>query len=142
VLVVADLAAPGEDSRSADRRYAAAGMIQMAATGAWAVLGGLAVTYGRYRPIVNLGSALLLLVPRNRIEPAAKPVVGEYRAMLTEITRALLQLFRKASLRAGSRFGGDEEARGMRVRCRPRLQTRVSRGRSSSGRPGTLPTGA
>ncbi|MFG2043797.1 MFS transporter [Dactylosporangium sp. NPDC048998] len=95
--VVAGLASPGEDSRHADRRYAAAGMIQMAAIGGGALLGGLAVTYGWYRPIVYLNAAtflvsalLLLLVPRDAPTPAAEPVSGGYRALLRDRPYLLL----------------------------------------------------
>ncbi|GAA2701950.1 MFS transporter [Actinoplanes palleronii] len=95
--VVAGLAEPGEDSRHADRRYAVAGMIQMAATGAGALLGGLAVTYGWYRPIVWLNAAtfllsavLLLLTPRDTRVPVTGTTTGGYRAMLRDRTYLLL----------------------------------------------------
>ena len=76
--VVAGLAEPGEDGHAADRRFAVTGMIQMAATGAGALLGGLAVTYSWYQPVVYLNAAsfllsalVLLFVPRGGEPPAA-----------------------------------------------------------------------
>ncbi len=95
--VVAALAEPGEDGRQGDRRYAAAGMIQMAAMGTGTLLGGLAVAYGWYRPVVYLNAAsfllsaaLLLLVPRDKQAPVADPVPGGYRAMLRDRPYLLL----------------------------------------------------
>jgi MFS family permease len=95
--VVAALAAPGEDSRHADRRYAAAGMIQMASMGVGTLLGGLAVTYGWYRPVVYLNAAsflvsalLLVLAPRDRQAPVAEADAGGYRAMLRDRPYLLL----------------------------------------------------
>jgi MFS family permease len=95
--VVAGLAEPGEDSRHGDRRYAAAGMIQMASMGAGALLGGLAVTYGWYRPVIYLNAAsflvsalLLLLVPRAQPVPDEERDSGGYRALLRDRPYLLL----------------------------------------------------
>ena len=95
--VVAGLAEPGEDRRGSDRRFAAAGMIQMAATGTGTLLGGLAVTYGWYRPVVYLNAAtfllsavLLLFVPREGAVPVTGPAGGGYRAMLRDRPYLLL----------------------------------------------------
>ncbi len=95
--VVAGLAAPGEDGRHADRRFAAAGMIQMAATGLGALLGGLAVTYSWYQPVVYLNAAsflisalLLLLVPRDAAPAAGGQVRGDYGTLLRDRPYLLL----------------------------------------------------
>ncbi|GIF02562.1 MFS transporter [Actinoplanes siamensis] len=95
--VVAGLAEPGEDERHADRRFALAGMIQMGATGVGALLGGLAVTYSWYQPVVYLNAAsfvlsaaLLLLVPRGAAPDPAERVAGGYRTLLRDRPYLLL----------------------------------------------------
>ncbi|WP_127552620.1 MFS transporter [Actinoplanes sp. OR16] len=95
--VLAGLAAPGEDRRTTDRRFAVAGMIQMAATGVGTLLGGLVVVYGWYEPVIYLNAAsfllsavLLLLVPRDRRAPAVAVPAGGYRAMLRDRPYLLL----------------------------------------------------
>ncbi|TWG11523.1 putative MFS family arabinose efflux permease [Actinoplanes teichomyceticus] len=95
--VVAGLAEPGEDPRHADRRFAVAGMVQMAATGVGALLGGVAVTYSWYQPVVHLNAAsflisalLLLLVPREATPPAGEQMRGGYRPLLRDRPYLLL----------------------------------------------------
>jgi MFS family permease len=95
--VVAALAEPGEERRHADRRFAVAGMIQMGATGVGALLGGLAVTYSWYRPVVYLNAAsfavsalLLLFVPRGAAPVAGEHERGGYRPLLRDRPYLLL----------------------------------------------------
>ncbi|WP_436533970.1 MFS transporter [Actinoplanes sp. HUAS TT8] len=95
--VVAALAEPGEDSRDADRRFAMAGMIQMGAMGVGTLIGGLAVTYSWYQPVVYLNAAsfllsalLLLLVPRGARPTAAEQDHGGYRTLLRDRPYLLL----------------------------------------------------
>jgi hypothetical protein len=95
--VVAGLAEQGEDGRHADRRFAVAGMIQMGATGVGALLGGLAVTYSWYRPVVYLNAAsflvsalLLLFVPRDAAPAAGEQERGGYGTLLRDRPYLLL----------------------------------------------------
>ncbi|GAA2900861.1 MFS transporter [Actinoplanes cyaneus] len=95
--VVAGLAEPGEDGRVADRRFALAGMIQMGATGAGTLLGGLAVTYGWYQPVVYLNAVsfllsavLLLFVPRGALPSTTAEERGSYRTLLRDRQYLLL----------------------------------------------------
>ncbi|MER7891721.1 MFS transporter [Micromonospora sp. NPDC094482] len=95
--VVAGLAEPGEDGHHADRRFAVAGMIQMGATGVGALLGGLAVAYSWYQPVVYFNAAsflisaiLLLFVPRDARPTAREHVRGGYDALLRDRPYLLL----------------------------------------------------
>lgn len=95
--VVAGLAEPGEDSRLADRRFAMAGMVQMGATGAGTLIGGLAVAYSWYQAVVYLNAAsfllsavLLLFVPRGALLSVAGGESAGYGRLLRDRPYLLL----------------------------------------------------